>query len=159
MTRVHKFLRDEDFERAVLLLRAGRACWTETECFGAQNAQPEDELLLMKEIYFADLGVGEFSVTFLRRNFWWRWGGHQSGSIKLSFHRSNSWSWILRKLSRKLIRAFTIFAIDTQLSPPSWCLVRWKIPNEIFFFLYRRRSRRRGRILGRAGKFRIRQRR
>lgn len=60
MTRLHKFLRDEDFERAVLLMRAGRACWTDTECFGAQNAQPEDELMLMKEIYLTNLATGEF---------------------------------------------------------------------------------------------------
>lgn len=75
MTRLHKLLREEDFERAVLLMRAGRACWTETECFGAQNAQPEDELMLMKEIYLADLETGEFefSLAFLpfsvRKNF------------------------------------------------------------------------------------------
>lgn len=60
MTRLHKFLRDEDFERAVLLLKAGRVCWPDTECFGAQEAQPEDDLMLMKEIYMADLGTGEF---------------------------------------------------------------------------------------------------
>lgn len=60
MTRLHKFLRDEDFERAVLLMRAGRACWTDSECFGAPNAQPEDELMLMKEIYLTNLATGEF---------------------------------------------------------------------------------------------------
>lgn len=65
MTRIHKLLRDEDFERSVLLMRAGRACWTDTECFGAQNVQPEDELMLMKEIYLADLGTGELRACFL----------------------------------------------------------------------------------------------
>lgn len=73
MTRLHKLLRDEDFERAVLLMRAGRACWTDTECFGAQNSQPEDELMLMKEIYLADLETGEFALAspslFVRKNF------------------------------------------------------------------------------------------
>lgn len=62
MTRLHKFLRDEDFERAVLLLRAGRICWPDTECFGAQDVQPEDELMLMKEIYLADLDTGKLSA-------------------------------------------------------------------------------------------------
>jgi timeless len=65
MTKIHKLLRDEDFERAVLMMRAGRACWPESECFGAQNAQPEDELMLMKEIYMADLEMGEFYFSFL----------------------------------------------------------------------------------------------
>ena len=63
MTQIHKFLRDEDFERAVLLTRAGRACWTESECFGAQNIQPEDELMLMKEIYLTDLATGKLQFT------------------------------------------------------------------------------------------------
>lgn len=61
MSRIHQFLRDEDFERAVLLMRAGRACWTETECFGAQDILPEDELMLMKEIYLTDLETGELA--------------------------------------------------------------------------------------------------
>lgn len=59
MTRLHKLLRDEDFEGAVLLMRAGRSCWPDSECFGAQDAQPEDELMLMREIYIADIGTGE----------------------------------------------------------------------------------------------------
>lgn len=62
MKRLHQLLLDEDFERAVLLMRAGRASWTDSECFGAQNAQPEDELMLMKEIYLADLVTGESAV-------------------------------------------------------------------------------------------------
>lgn len=65
MAQLHKLLRDEDFERAVLLMRAGRACWNNTECFGALNAQPEDELMLMKEIYLADLETGEIAFVFL----------------------------------------------------------------------------------------------
>lgn len=70
MTRIHKFIRDEDFERAVLLMRAGRACWTDTECFGAQNAPPEDELILMKEIYLSDLDSGELARhSFVWENF------------------------------------------------------------------------------------------
>jgi timeless len=63
MKRIHEFLRDEDFERAVLLMRAGRGCWTDTECFGAENAQPEDELMLMKEIYLSDLGEHFFGAA------------------------------------------------------------------------------------------------
>lgn len=60
MTRLHKLLRDEDFERAVLLMRAGRACWPESECFGAVEVPPEAELILMKEIYLTDLASGKF---------------------------------------------------------------------------------------------------
>lgn len=63
MTRIHKFLRDEDFESAVLLMRAGRVCWPDTECFGAPDAQPEEELMLMKEIYMADLETGEYAFV------------------------------------------------------------------------------------------------
>lgn len=62
MLRIHKYLRDEDFERAVLLIRAGRSCWTDTQTFGEQNAAPEDELLLMKDIYLTDLHHGESSL-------------------------------------------------------------------------------------------------
>lgn len=76
MTRIHKLRRDKDFERAMLLMRAGRACWTETKCFGAQNTQPEDGLMLMKEIYLAGERVSlhpffakEFLINF---PFGWR---------------------------------------------------------------------------------------
>ena len=61
MTRLCKLLRDEDFERAVLLMRAGRECYPDSECFGIENAQPEDELMLMKEIYLTDLETGELA--------------------------------------------------------------------------------------------------
>lgn len=63
MTRIHKLLRDEDFERAVLLMRAGRVCWPESECFGVQDAQPEDELMVMKDIFLADLETGKLSFV------------------------------------------------------------------------------------------------
>jgi timeless len=51
--RIRNFLHDdEDFERAVLLLRAARNHWEEADCFG--SSQPEDELLTLKEIYLSD---------------------------------------------------------------------------------------------------------
>lgn len=56
MQQIHMYLRNEDFERAVLLMRLGRKKWSDTEKFGSQSAQPEEELMLMKEIYLnADL--------------------------------------------------------------------------------------------------------
>jgi hypothetical protein len=46
------YLRNEDFERAVLLMRSGRSHWSDAEeKFGVPNAQPEEELMLLKEIY------------------------------------------------------------------------------------------------------------
>jgi hypothetical protein len=38
----------------VLLIRAGRSAWPESDSFGAENVQPEDELLILKEIYLTD---------------------------------------------------------------------------------------------------------
>lgn len=51
MQQIHMYLRNEDFERAVLLMRLGRNQWPESEKFGAPSAQPEEELMLLKEIY------------------------------------------------------------------------------------------------------------
>lgn len=60
MKEIHAFLRNEDFERAVLLMRSSREHWPDAEAiFGASNAQPEEELMLLKEIYLtADLCKG-----------------------------------------------------------------------------------------------------
>lgn len=57
MQQIHTYLRNEDYERAVLLMRLGRSHWPDMEeKLGAENAQPEEELMLMKEIYLtADL--------------------------------------------------------------------------------------------------------
>jgi hypothetical protein len=57
---IHAFLRNEDFERAVLLMRSGRSQFPDAEAnFGGPNVQPEEELMLLKEIYLtADLCEG-----------------------------------------------------------------------------------------------------
>ena len=60
MTRLHKMLRDEQFEQAVLLLRSAREVWPENDCFGSFVSAPEDELLLLREVYMTDLQYGEF---------------------------------------------------------------------------------------------------
>lgn len=72
------YLRNEDFERAVLLMRSGRSRWPDADAkFGAQNAQPEEELMLLKDIFLtADLCEGgecfvaitkEFLINFISR--------------------------------------------------------------------------------------------
>lgn len=93
MARLHKLLRDEDFERAVLLMRAGRACWPESQSFGAQNVQPEDELMLMKEIYLADLATGEFAfcVKEFLINFPFGWRSKWSASLRLLLKGFPNW--------------------------------------------------------------------
>lgn len=37
-----------------------REVWPEDDCFGSPNSTPEDELLLLREIFFTDLGGGKF---------------------------------------------------------------------------------------------------
>lgn len=54
--RIQKLLQGEDYERAVLLMRAARARWTDaSEIFGTAESNPEDELMLMKEIFLTDI--------------------------------------------------------------------------------------------------------
>uniref|UniRef100_A0A0K8V7G8 Protein timeless n=1 Tax=Bactrocera latifrons TaxID=174628 RepID=A0A0K8V7G8_BACLA len=55
MLRLHRFLRDQLFEKAVSLLRAAREVWPENDAFGAMSAAPEDELLLLREIYMHNI--------------------------------------------------------------------------------------------------------
>lgn len=62
MVKIHKCLSDNEFERAVLLLRAARTVWTDENCFGTTEILPEDELLVIKEIFFIQLDLGEFSI-------------------------------------------------------------------------------------------------
>ena len=64
MVRIHKCLRDNEFERAILLLRAARTVWTDENCFGTAEILPEDELLVIKEIFFIQLDLGEFFFFF-----------------------------------------------------------------------------------------------
>ncbi|XP_039970840.1 protein timeless homolog [Bactrocera tryoni] len=55
MLRLHRFLLDQLFEKAVSLLRAAREVWPENDVFGAMSAAPEDELLLLREIYMHNI--------------------------------------------------------------------------------------------------------
>ncbi|XP_063704948.1 protein timeless homolog [Culicoides brevitarsis] len=55
MVRLHSMLRDGKYEQAVLLLRAAREVWPENDHFGAPTLAPEDELLLLRDIFFANL--------------------------------------------------------------------------------------------------------
>ncbi|XP_037944705.1 protein timeless homolog [Teleopsis dalmanni] len=51
MIRINKLLREEKLEHAIALMRAGREVWPENDVFGSISAAPEDELLLLREIY------------------------------------------------------------------------------------------------------------
>lgn len=59
MLRLHRFLRDQQFEKSVALLRAAREVWPENDAFGAMSAAPEDELLLLREIYMHNIESAE----------------------------------------------------------------------------------------------------
>ncbi|XP_055901939.1 protein timeless homolog [Eupeodes corollae] len=59
MIRIHKFLREEKLESAIGLMRAAREVWPENDCFGALTAAPEDELLLLREIFLFNIGSDE----------------------------------------------------------------------------------------------------
>ncbi|KAL7020730.1 hypothetical protein ACKWTF_011627 [Chironomus riparius] len=72
--KIHNFLRDEDFERAVLLLRAGRKSWPDVETFGRENAQPEEELMILKEIYMMNQEGDNDNVD----DFWKEFDGSES---------------------------------------------------------------------------------
>ncbi|KNC23795.1 hypothetical protein FF38_01292 [Lucilia cuprina] len=55
MIRIHKMLRTGKLEHAVALMRAAREVWPENDVFGAMSAAPEDELLLMREIFMHNI--------------------------------------------------------------------------------------------------------
>ncbi|CAO1421421.1 unnamed protein product [Diamesa hyperborea] len=59
MIKIHKCLRGNEFEHAVLLLRAARTVWTDENCFGTTDILPEDELLVIKEIFFIQLDLDD----------------------------------------------------------------------------------------------------
>ncbi|XP_055324474.1 protein timeless homolog [Sitodiplosis mosellana] len=58
MVRIHGFLHQSKFEHAVLLLRSAREVWPQSDCFGSENSQPEDELLLLRDIFMTNLNSG-----------------------------------------------------------------------------------------------------
>ncbi|KAH8335679.1 hypothetical protein KR074_009096, partial [Drosophila pseudoananassae] len=63
MIRINKLLRSEKLDQAVALLRAAREVWPENEVFGAISAAPEDELLLLREIFMHNITTVEPQET------------------------------------------------------------------------------------------------
>ncbi|EDW83278.2 uncharacterized protein Dwil_GK22409 [Drosophila willistoni] len=59
MIRINKLLRMEKLEEAIALLRAAREVWPENDVFGAISAAPEDELLLLREIFMHNITTVE----------------------------------------------------------------------------------------------------
>ncbi|XP_055524014.1 protein timeless homolog isoform X2 [Wyeomyia smithii] len=55
MIRIHTLLRDGKYEQAIILLRSGREIWPENDFFGSALSAPEDELMILKEIFLANL--------------------------------------------------------------------------------------------------------
>ncbi|XP_055604879.1 protein timeless homolog [Uranotaenia lowii] len=55
MIRIHSLLRDGKYEHAIILMRSAREVWLEDDCFGSSASAPEDELMLLKEIFLANL--------------------------------------------------------------------------------------------------------
>ncbi|XP_075147569.1 circadian regulator timeout [Haematobia irritans] len=55
MIRIHKMLRTGKLDHAIALMRAAREVWPENDVFGAMSAAPEDELLLMREIFMHNI--------------------------------------------------------------------------------------------------------
>ncbi|XP_030370378.1 protein timeless homolog [Scaptodrosophila lebanonensis] len=55
MIRINKLLRIEKLEQAIALLRAAREVWPENDVFGAISAAPEEELLLLREIFMHNI--------------------------------------------------------------------------------------------------------
>ncbi|XP_060645851.1 protein timeless homolog [Drosophila nasuta] len=51
MMRINKFLRTGKLEHGIALLRSAREVWPEDDVFGSITAAPEDELLLLREIF------------------------------------------------------------------------------------------------------------
>lgn len=37
-----------------------REVWPQSDCFGTENAQPEEDLLLLRDIFMTNLNSGEF---------------------------------------------------------------------------------------------------
>lgn len=55
MGKLQKMLRDAQIHLAVALFRACRDIWPEGEVFGAVDISPEEELLLLRELFHASL--------------------------------------------------------------------------------------------------------
>ncbi|EDX13111.1 GD18885 [Drosophila simulans] len=59
MIHINKLLRSNKLDQAIGLLRAAREVWPENEVFGAISAAPEDELLLLREIFMYNITTVE----------------------------------------------------------------------------------------------------
>ena len=59
---IQKLLKEMKFAAAVAYLRASRDVWPEGEVFGALDFRPEEELLLLREIFTAAL-PGECTIS------------------------------------------------------------------------------------------------
>ncbi|XP_058065592.1 protein timeless homolog [Anopheles bellator] len=59
MIRIHGLLRDEKYEDAVKLMYAARSIWTtDDNCFGSSQSTPDETLMLLKEIFMANISDG-----------------------------------------------------------------------------------------------------
>ncbi|KAH8358759.1 hypothetical protein KR093_002235 [Drosophila rubida] len=59
MMRINKFLRTGKLEHGIALLRSAREVWPEDDVFGSITAAPEDELLLLREIFMHNITTVE----------------------------------------------------------------------------------------------------
>ncbi|KAK5650484.1 hypothetical protein RI129_001513 [Pyrocoelia pectoralis] len=56
MKKIHQYLKDSEYENALGLLRASREVWPENDCFGSSNLAPEEELMVLQDIFLANIG-------------------------------------------------------------------------------------------------------
>ena len=68
MGKIQKFLKQSNIDSAVAHVRASREVWPEGDVFGAADIQPEEELLILRELFYADL-PGESEKLCLRRSY------------------------------------------------------------------------------------------
>ncbi|XP_050538805.1 protein timeless homolog [Daktulosphaira vitifoliae] len=59
MRRIRMHMRNNRLEESIKLLRASREVWPENGYFGALQLNVDEELDILKQIYFADLGMPE----------------------------------------------------------------------------------------------------
>jgi len=55
MGMIQKCLKELKMDTAVALLRASREFWPEGEVFGSLEIRPEEELLLLRTLFYSDL--------------------------------------------------------------------------------------------------------
>ncbi|XP_058798651.1 protein timeless homolog isoform X2 [Phymastichus coffea] len=68
MKRIQKLLRSKEYEQTVGLLRAARDVWPENESFGKANIPVDEEFLVLREIFLADLGVADETAVAASRS-------------------------------------------------------------------------------------------